>query len=85
MSLANVLLQTGYAVVIGLLLGAVYLKSGDIVSVVLAHGCIDVSYQIFAAHSETTSLPFVTAFLVILLALTCYAFWLIPGADKISS
>lgn len=90
MSPPDVLLQTGYAVVIGLLLGAVYLKSGDIVSVVLAHGCIDVSYQIFVAHSETTSLLFLTAFCLILLALTCYALWLVgivpfSSAEKISS
>ena len=90
MSPPDVLLQTGYAVVIGLFLGAVYLKSGDIVSVILAHACVDVSYQIFAAHSGTASLLFLTAFCLILLGLTCYALWLaeiVPfsGAEKISS
>lgn len=77
MSLPNVALQTGYAVAIGFFLGAAYLKSGDIVSVILAHGCIDVSYQIFAEHSETASAIVLIAFLLILLALTYYAFWLV--------
>lgn len=90
MSAPDVLLQTGYAVVIGLFLGAAYLKSGDIVAVILAHGCVDVSYQIFAAHSDTASPLFLTAFCLLLLALTCYALWLtgiviFSRMDKISS
>ena len=76
MSLPNALIQTGYAVVIGLLLGAVYLRSGDIVSVILAHGVIDVSYQLFAEHSEQASVPELAAFLLLLSAISFYALWL---------
>lgn len=73
MSLANVLVQTLYAVVIGLFLGAVYLRSGDLVSVILAHAVIDVSHQLYAAHRETTPIPFVITFVVLLLGLAYYA------------
>ena len=73
MSLPNALVQTGYAVVVGLLFGVVYLKSGDIVSVILAHGVIDVSYQLFTEHSEQASVPELAAFLLLLSALLVYA------------
>jgi len=73
MSLANVLVQTLYAVVIGLFLGAVYLKSGDLVSVILAHAVIDASHQLYASHRETTPTTFVVVFVVLLLGLAYYA------------
>lgn len=73
MTSTNVLVQTLYAVVIGLFLGAVYITSGDFVSVIIAHAAIDISHQLYAVHRETTPMPFVVVFAVLLLGLAYYA------------
>ncbi len=69
MSLANVLVQVAYSLVIGLFLGAVYLASDDIAAVILAHASTDISNQIFA-----TSM--VVVFLIVLAVLAVYALML---------
>lgn len=76
MDLLNVLVQTGYAFVIGLFLGAVYLASGDLVTVMVAHAAIDVSSQIFMEHPTSTSTPVFVAFAAILAAVALYSLWL---------
>lgn len=76
MTAANVLVQVLYSLVIGLFLGAVYLASGDIATVILAHAAIDISNQIFVASPEETSVPMLIAFAVVLVLLTAYALWL---------
>ncbi len=75
MTPANVLVQTVYATVIGLALGAVYVKSGDLLSVILLHGMIDVSSRLFPESPETTSVPVLIGFGLLLLAEAAWALW----------
>ena len=76
MSLANVLVQVGYSLVIGLLLGAIYLKSGDIATVILSHAVIDISNQVFATQPTQSDAPMIVAFAVVLVIEAAYALWL---------
>ena len=73
MSLANVLVQVAYSLVIGLFLGAVYLASDDIASVILAHASIDISNQIFATSPSVSSVVMIVVFLAVLAVLAVYA------------
>ena len=77
--LADVLVQTGYAVVIGLVLGAVYLKTRNLSAVILAHALTDISSQMFAAYPQQTTVPMLIAFVVILFLEAVYALWLAKG------
>ncbi|MCR4870628.1 MAG: CPBP family intramembrane metalloprotease [Atopobiaceae bacterium] len=76
MSLANVLVQVAYSLVIGLFLGAVYLASDDIAAVILAHASIDISNQVFATSPNVSSAVMVVVFLVVLVVLAVYALML---------
>ncbi len=76
MSLANVLVQVAYSLVIGLFLGAVYLASDDIAAVILAHASIDISNQIFATSPNVSSAVMVVVFLIVLAVLAVYALML---------
>ena len=73
MTVANVLVQVLYSLVIGLFLGAVYLAGNDIATVILAHAAIDISNQIFAASPSESSVPMIVAFAVVLALLAAYA------------
>ena len=73
MSLANVLVQVAYSLVIGLFLGAVYLAGDDIASVILAHASIDISNQIFATSPSVSSVVMIVVFLAVLAVLAVYA------------
>ena len=75
------LVQTGYAVVVGLVLGAIYIKTGDIFSCMMAHAAIDITNRVFAG-GEVTPTPAVVAFIVMLVIMTVYAFWLVGGKKK---
>ncbi len=76
MSFANALVQTIYAIVIGLVLGAVYIKSGDIVSVIVIHALIDISSHLFVGDTET-SVPVIIVFALLLIVEAIYAIWII--------
>ncbi len=76
MSLANVLVQVAYSLVIGLFLGAVYLASDDIAAVILAHASTDISNQIFATSPNVSSAVMVAVFLIVLAVLAVYALML---------
>ena len=76
MSLANVLVQVTYSLVIGLFLGAVYLASDDIAAVILAHASIDISNQIFATSPNVSSAVMVVVFLIVLAVLAVCALML---------
>ena len=76
MSLANVLVQVAYSLVIGLFLSAVYLASDDIAAVILAHASIDISNQIFATSPNVSSAVMVVVFLIVLAVLAVYALML---------
>lgn len=70
------LVQAGYAFVVGLVLGAVYIVSGDLFSVILAHAAVDISNHIFPGGS-VTPMPVIIAFLVLLAAEAAYAVFLV--------
>lgn len=76
MSLANVLVQVAYSLVIGLFLGAVYLASDDIAAVILAHASTDISNQIFATSPSVSSVVMIVVFLAVLAVLAVYALML---------
>jgi hypothetical protein len=59
------LVQTGYSIVVGLVFGAIYIRSGDIISVMIAHAAIDITNRMFVASSHTP-VPVIIAFLVML-------------------
>ena len=75
------LVQAGYAFVVGLVLGAVYIVSGDLFGVILAHAAVDISNHIFPGGT-VTPVPVIIAFLVLLSAEAAYAFFLIRGKEK---
>ena len=52
----TVLLQVGYSAVIGLFFGAVYIRSRDILSVMIGHAAVDLSSLLFGRPTETTFL-----------------------------
>ena len=76
MAPAQVLVQVGYSVVVGLVFGAIYIKSDDLISVVMAHAAIDITGKIFLSASEAT-IPMLIAFVILLLGEAAYAFWLL--------
>ena len=53
MNVIAVLIQVVYSMVIGMVLGAVYLKSGDLISVILVHMLIDLTSRIFPGTGST--------------------------------
>ena len=75
-SLANVLVQTVYACVIGLVFASIYLRSSDFVILVLAHFFTDFTSHLFLSETET-SIPVLICFIVFLLGEGAYAFWLV--------
>ncbi len=75
-SIIQALVQAGYAVVVGLVFGAVYIRTGDLFSVMLAHAAIDITNHVFAGASSTP-VPAVIAFVVLLAVEAAYAFMLV--------
>ena len=69
------------AAVIGLVLGAVYLRSHDMFSVFLLHFLIDFSNRFFTGSTGTTPVMII-AFVVVLLIEAVYAFTLVNGRTK---
>ena len=82
LGLANVLVQTFYATVIGLLFGAVYVRSSDIASVVLMHSLIDISSRIFTGESGDTPLLWIILFVVLMAGLLAYVVRLAAGFSR---
>lgn len=70
------LVQTGYSIVVGLVFGAIYIRSGDLISVMIAHAAIDITNRVFVASSHTP-VPVIIAFLVMLAVEAAYAFVLV--------
>lgn len=75
------LVQTLYATVVGLVFGAVYLKSGDLVSVILVHAATDITSRVFTA-GRISSTGEIILFAALLAAEAAYALWLILGRKK---
>ena len=82
MDLPSLLVQALYSTVIGLFLGAIYLRSDDIATVILAHTAIDFSNQIFATQPTSASIPMILVFVAVLAALLAYSLWLMRGMPK---
>lgn len=74
--IAQALVQTGYAVVVGLVFGAIYIRTGDLFSVILAHAVTDITSRVFAATINTSTTVLI-AFMVMLALEAVYAFWLV--------
>lgn len=75
-NIAQALVQTGYAVVVGLVFGAIYIRTGDLFSVMIAHAAMDITNHVFGSAS-TTPTPVIIAFLVLLAVEAVYAFMLV--------
>lgn len=75
------LVQTGYAVVVGLVFGAIYIRTGDLFSVILAHAAIDITNRVFAGNI-VDSVPVIAAFIVLLALEAVYAFTLVAGKKE---
>ena len=73
----SVIIQVSYSLVVGLVFGAVYLASGDIVSIILGHASIDIASQLFATHPASTPIPQIVAFVVLLAVEAYYALWVV--------
>ena len=73
---APALIQTGYSIVVGLVFGAIYIRTGDLFSVMLAHAAIDITNYVFAGASHTP-MPVIIAFFVMLTGEAVYAFMLV--------
>lgn len=75
------LVQTGYAVVVGLVFGAIYIRTGDLFSLIIAHAAIDITNRVFGGGSDTP-VPLIIAFIVVLVIMTVYAFRLVGRNNK---
>lgn len=75
-NIAQALVQTGYSVVVGLVFGAIYIRTGDLFSVMIAHAAIDITNHVFGAAS-TTPTTLIIAFLALLAVEAVYAFVLV--------
>ena len=74
--IAQALVQTGYAVVVGLVFGAIYIRTGDLFSVILAHAAVDITNRVFGS-ADVTPTPVVIAFVALLVIMAVYAFRLV--------
>lgn len=73
MTMVNMLVQVVYSLVIGFLLGAIYIKTEDFASVVLIHFLIDFSNQIFAQSPASSPVYVIPIFLAVLAIETWWA------------
>ena len=69
------------AFVLALIFGAIYIRTGDLCSVILSHAAIDITNRMFM-DSSTTPVPVIAAFIVLLAAEAAYAFWLVARGKK---
>ena len=81
MTPVNAAVQAGYAAVIGLVFGAVYLRSHDLFSIFLLHFLIDFSNRFFTGSTVTTPVMII-AFVIVLVIEAVYAVMLVKGRTK---
>ena len=81
LTMGDLIVQLGYSLVIGLVFGAVFLKTGDLASVIGAHLLIDFSSQIFVTTPTVNAIWVYVLFFVLLAAEAAYALWLAKGLD----
>lgn len=76
MDMISLLLQLIMALVVGIVLGAIYLYTGDLVSVIAAHFAVDILGVIFCG-GETTPYYFLAILAAVWIFETVYGFWLV--------
>lgn len=81
-NIANTLVQVVYSLAIGLFLGAIYLKTGDAASAIIAHAVIDISNHLFVGQDANATVPLLIGFAAILVAITAYSIWLARTIDE---
>ena len=81
--IAQALVQTGYAVVVGLVFGAIYIRTGDLFSVIFAHAAMDITNRVFGSASVTPNLVII-AFVALLAIEAVYAFVLVSRGKTVS-
>ena len=81
-NIANTLVQVVYSLAIGLFLGAIYLKTGDAASAIIAHAVIDISNHLFVGQDANATVPLFIGFAAILVAITAYSIWLARTIDE---
>ena len=73
--IVNVIIQTSYSIVVGLVFGAIYIKTGDLVSVIVAHAIIDISSKLLPS-GQIIAFQWCIAMIALLAVETWYAFHL---------
>ena len=79
---ASTLLQVIYSFVIGLFLGAVYLKNRSLLQVILCHFLIDFSNRIYDGTAGTANTVQIVIFAIVLIALAVYSLFLFKKKEK---
>ena len=76
--LPQVLLQVCYSIVVGITLAAIYIRSGDLMSIIIAHSAIDITNRIFLGGHNTNTPAFAfVLFGAMLVVEAAYAFYLV--------
>ena len=81
MSTINAVVQAGYAFVIGLVFGAIYIVSHDIVTVIVLHALIDITNSMFVSGGSATTV-LLCAFGVLMAVMAAYAIYLVKTLEK---
>lgn len=72
----SVALQVSYSLVVGMVFGAVYLKNGSVLQIVLAHFLTDFSSRIYVEPASSATAAHLVLFGLLLAAEAVYAVWL---------
>ena len=68
----NVIIQVSYSIVVGPVFGAIYIRTGDLVSVIIAHSIIDISSKILPS-GQVIAFQWCIALIALLVVETFYA------------
>ena len=82
LTMGDFIVELGYALAIGLLFGAVYLKTGDLASVMGAHLLINLSGQVFATHPSVGAAWVYVLFFALLAGVGYYSLRIATGIDE---
>lgn len=83
LSVINMSIQVGSAIVVGLVFGAIYIKTEDLVSIIIAHAAIDICDEMFPVGGLVLPGVELTGFLILLAVETWYAFWLMSRSPRL--
>ena len=68
---------------VGLVFGAIYIRTGDLFSVIFAHAAMDITNRVFGSASVTPNLVII-AFVALLAIEAVYAFVLVSRGKTVS-